>query len=223
MPIESTLTRLVPFALASGAALALSLSSGCASSNTADSAKASAAAEVSGRLGLGDRAPAVTVRTPSGDAVPLSNEWRNDGPIVLTFYRGGWCPYCNRALAQWEEHADELRTLGYRLVAITPEAPSNAAETESKNDLDFTILSDAQHAASDAFGISFDLTPETVERYKGYGIDLSTHNADGQWRLPHRGTYVIDRSGTIKAAWVVEDYTTWTQPEEVLAAIRAMQ
>lgn len=218
----------IPFVAAAAGAIMTGSMTGCETTSTTTSTTAgsnagtqdaAAMAETPARLTAGDRVPAVTVQTASGDSVPLDRALGNEGKTVLVFYRGGWCPYCNQELAAWQENLSRLKALGYNLVAITPEAPEQTSSTATKNDLDFTILSDASHAAAEAFGISFTLTESTVKKYRGYGIDLDTHNASGEWKLPHRGTYVVDADGTIREAWILEDYTRYTKPQEVLNTI----
>ncbi|MEM1331497.1 MAG: peroxiredoxin-like family protein [Planctomycetota bacterium] len=172
-------------------------------------------------LGLaeGVRAPNATVRDTEGGSVRLASLY-GDGPVVVTFYRGSWCPYCNNALTEWQGKLDDLEAAGGRLVALTPDKPENAAGTVGKHDLGFTVLSDADFEAADAFGVRFSLDADTREKYKGYGIDLAKSNASGDWDLPHPGTFVIDSSGVIRYAWVSSDYATRANPDEVIAAVR---
>jgi peroxiredoxin len=175
------------------------------------------------RLASGDRVPGVTVRNARDQRVQLDHAVRENGKTVLIFYRGGWCPYCNEQLVEWQDNLSQLRSMGYSLVAITPEAPDDTAATLENNELEFTILSDAQHDAAEAFGIDFMLDERTVDRYRGFGINLDESNASGEWRLAHRGTYVIDADGTIRRAWVLEDYRTHTPAQEVLREIATLK
>jgi peroxiredoxin len=141
--------------------------------------------------------------------------------VILTFYRGGWCPFCTKALAGWEGRMDEVEALGATFVAITPESPDNAASTGAKHAPSMTILSDPHHEASRNFHLSFNLPEDTKTKYKGYGIDLEKSNASHNWELPAPGTYVIGRDGTIVYAWADWDYKKRADPDQVLAAAKA--
>jgi peroxiredoxin len=170
----------------------------------------------------GDRidASSVTLRTASGSPVDM-DMILEDGPVVVVFYRGSWCPYCEKALDGWDEQLDELNASGGRLIALTPDAPSNVAETLTKQDLGFTVLSDANGEAARALGVNFIVDSATRSRYLGYGIDLEKSNANGLWQLPHPGTFIIDRSGTVRYANVSADYQNGrADPAEVIAAYR---
>lgn len=218
-------------ALAAAPALVLGmLATGCESTSepsgqTSSAATTSAAGNDSdpARLAQGDMVPSVSVRNASGQPVRLDDTIRGNGKTVLIFYRGGWCPYCNEQLVDWQDNLAQLQSLGYTLVAITPEAPDRATTTRDDNDLNFTIFSDADHDAAEAFGIDFTLDERTVDRYRGYGINLDKSNASGEWRLAHRGTYVIDDKGVIRRSWVLEDYRKHTPASDVVREIATLK
>jgi peroxiredoxin len=170
-------------------------------------------------LHAGDSAPAqLTLPDAMGRPVRLSDLWQR-GPLVLLFYRGGWCPYCNLELRAWQHKLPELQRLGASLVAVSPQTPDNSLSTAEKNDLAFPVLSDSSLAASDAFGITFTLPPELVELYGRVGNDLPVVNGNGQWALPLPATYVIDRSGRVAFAHVEADYRERAEPAEVMRAV----
>ena len=172
-------------------------------------------------LTVGSKAPAASLVTAEGERVSLES-LHADGPVVVTFYRGGWCPYCNQALTEWEGRTGDLQSAGARLVALTPEAPVHAGETATKNNLGFSVLSDASFEAADGFGIRFSLDDETQSKYQQYGINLGEWNASKEWSLPHPATYVIDQEGVIRWRWVQEDYSTRAAPDDVIAAVNAL-
>ena len=128
------------------------------------------------------------------------------GPLVVTFYRGGWCPYCSLELRAYQSALGDIRALGAELIAISPEAPDHTLSTAAKNDLKFEILSDVSGALEDALGIRFDLSDPIVALYKRFGNDLPAHNGAGRWSLPVPATYVLDRDGRIVLAFV-EDHS----------------
>lgn len=171
-------------------------------------------------LSVGERAPDATVMTRDGQPVSLASLY-GDGPVVVTFYRGGWCPYCTRQLSEWQGRESELTAAGGRLVAITAESPDNVAKTAGEHGLGFEIYADNTMEAARAFDVYFDLDAGTKSRYKGYGIDLATSNGSGAWSLPAPGTFVIDSDGVIRYAWADWDYKQRADADEVIAAVRA--
>ncbi len=172
-------------------------------------------------LAVGDAAPDIELTNAAGDTVKLSEVWAKQ-PVVLTFYRGGWCPFCTKALAGWEKAVDELNAAGATFIAITPEKPEYIVKTTEKYELPFTVLSDASGDAQRAYKLQFTLDDKTIEKYKGYGIDLAVHNADGTWTLPAPATMVIDTTGTVRWIFADWDYKKRADPKEVLAAVKAL-
>lgn len=170
-------------------------------------------------LKQGDAAPDFTLPDASGNDVN-SAELRGGGALVITFYRGGWCPYCNFELKALQEKLPEIRDLGAQMVAISPETPDRAADTASKNEVSFPVLSDAGNRVARQFGLVFEL-PETIRPiYLKMGIDLPTQNGDGSFELPVPATYVVGSDGMVKLAAVDADYRYRLDPEEVIAALK---
>ena len=184
-------------------------------------AKAPAASQPIG-LKVGEKVPQAMLLDAGGAEVPLSSLYAQ-GPVVVVFYRGGWCPYCTKSLEGWDEQLGALKASGARLVAISPEKPDNVSQTVDKNTLEMTVLSDARNEAGKAFGLMFDLPADLQKAYKGYGVDLAAHNASGAWSLPHPGTFIIDTTGTVRFASVNPDYRVRPQPAEVLEALAALK
>jgi peroxiredoxin len=216
------------------AALSLTLSaallvgiSGCShSTQSGESASSGAAVDPTSSLGAkaGDRIDAsrITLRSADNSPVPMS-DLLEDGPIVVVFYRGSWCPYCERALEGWDDSVDRLNRMGGRLIALTPDAPSRVSETLDKQNPGFTVLSDANAEAARALRVNFVVDRATRETYLGYGIDLEQSNANGLWQLPHPGTFIIDTDGTVRYADVDSDYREGrADPAEVLNAYRSI-
>jgi peroxiredoxin len=173
-------------------------------------------------LSVGEQAPTgVSLMTVENKPVALETLWA-DGPVVVTFYRGGWCPYCTKELAKWEPKLSEVEALGAEFVAITMEKPDSAQKTSTKHAANMRILSDVEGDVSRAFRLAFALDTKTVSKYKGYGIDLAANNANGEWELPAPGTYVIDETGAIRYAWASWDYTKRAPVDEVMKAVRAV-
>lgn len=172
-------------------------------------------------LKAGDRAPDVTLPDAEGRAVSLRDVLAQ-GPVIVSFYRGGWCPYCNLELRALQAILPQLRALGATLVAISPETPDETLSTTEKNALAFPVLSDTGSAAARAFGIAFDLAEELRPIYANFGHALPERNGDDSWTLPAPATFVIDRDGAVALAFVDVDYRNRLDPADILAAVRAL-
>jgi peroxiredoxin len=166
-------------------------------------------------LQAGAMAPALTLPDALNRPVDLTALWQQ-GPLVIVFYRGGWCPYCNLELRAWQQQLPALKALGATLVAVSPQTPDNSLSTAEKNELAFPVLSDSALHASRAFGVAFEMAPALVALYSQVGNDLPTLNGNGQWVLPIPATFVIDRQGRIAYAHVEADYRERAEPAEVL-------
>lgn len=172
-------------------------------------------------LPVGAAAPDALVMGTDGKPVRLASLYK-DGPIVLTFYRGGWCPFCNRALAAWGPKIDQLRSAGGTFVALTPEKPALADATREKAHADYRVFSDTTQEASRAFKVHFVVDDATREKYHGYGLKVGEANASGTWELPAPATFVIDKRGIIRWAFADWDYKKRANPDDVIGAVRAI-
>jgi peroxiredoxin len=170
----------------------------------------------------GDMAPDFTLTNAKGAPVTLSRLLAQ-GPVVLTFYRGGWCPYCNLHLRAYQKALPEIRAAGGQLVAVTPEPPDKSLTTAEKNALEFEVLSDVKGEAGRAYRLFFDLSEELRQLYAASGNDLSKWNADGEWHLPMPATYVIGQDGRVTFAFVDAEYRNRAEPADLVAAVRALQ
>ena len=166
----------------------------------------------------GDMAPDVTLPDAYGRPVRLPDVWRK-GPLVLVFYRGGWCGYCNLQLRAWHERAAELARLGATLLAISPQTPDNSMSTAEDNKLGFTVLSDSKLEAANGFELAYTLPPELVSFYGSVGTDIPVLNGNGLWVLPVPATYVIDEQGGIRFAHIEEDVRRRAEPGDVLEVV----
>ncbi len=170
-------------------------------------------------LQVGAMLPDVSMPDANGNQVSL-RALNRQGPLVIVFYRGGWCPYCNLGLREWQRLLPEVQQAGAQLVAISPQSPDNSLSTAQKNGLAFPVLSDSALAAASAFGIGFSLAPELVEAYKANGPDLPTLNGNGRWELPVPATYLIGADGKVRFAHVEVDYRQRAEPAEVLRLLQ---
>jgi peroxiredoxin len=155
------------------------------------------------------------------DGKPVSSaELLRQGPLVVTFHRGVWCPYCNMELQALQAALPNIRAAGASVVAISPQVASNSRKAVRQNALAFPILSDTHNDVAAAFGLRFTLQDYLVELYKWLKNDLPAFNGDPSWTLPMPARYVIAPDGTIVYAEVNPDYTHRPEPSEMLPAIR---
>ncbi|MDB5393333.1 MAG: alkyl hydroperoxide reductase/Thiol specific antioxidant/Mal allergen [Rhodospirillales bacterium] len=164
---------------------------------------------------IGDKAPEFELVDPDGRSV-RSADLLMQGPLVLTFYRGVWCPYCNMELQALQEALPALEAGGAKLIAISPQTPVNSRKSVRQNKLSFPILSDSGGRVAEAFGLRFALPDYMVALYKSFKNDLPAFNGDPSWTLPMPGRYVIGTDGVIAYAEVNPDYTRRPDPSELL-------
>jgi peroxiredoxin len=168
---------------------------------------------------VGDKAPSFVLKDPDGHTVS-SAELLAKGPLIVSFYRGVWCPYCNMELQALQAALPEFEKAGASLVAISPQIASNSRKSTRQNNLTFPILSDEKGEVGEAFGLKFKLPDYLVELYKSLKNDLPSFNDDPAWTLPMPARYVIGQNGTILYAEVNPDYTLRPEPEDMLPALR---
>ena len=180
-----------------------------------------AEAAVGTALSVGAQAPDFALPTAHGGTVRLG-EALAEGPVVLVFYRGSWCPYCNQSLRQFQEALPDIEGTGARLVAISPNTPAGGFEMEENQSLTFPVLSDVGNRVSREYGLVFEVDEDVRDRYRASGIDLTEANGVDTWELPVPATYVIDQDGTIRYAFVEADYTQRASPRDVVAALRTL-
>ncbi len=170
----------------------------------------------------GDQAPDFALPNVHGQKVQLS-DLLADGPVVLSFYRGGWCPFCNLEFRALSVILPEIRNLGATLVGVSPETPDNSLSTVEKNDLDFEVLSDFGNQVTREYGLLMQVYEEMRPLYLEWGLDIPAHNGDNSWELPLPATYVIDRNGIIQTDLVDKNYTHRMEPIAIIAALRQLQ
>jgi peroxiredoxin len=167
----------------------------------------------------GDIAPYFFLKDPEGKAVSSADLLRR-GPLVLSFYRGAWCPYCNMELQALQAVKPEFDKYGASLVAISPQTASNSRKSVRQNKLSFPTLSDVKGKISAAFGLRFNLPDYLVELYKQLKNDLPTFNDDPSWTLPMPARYVIRQDRVILYSEVHPDYTRRLDPEDMIPVLQ---
>ncbi|MGE9295882.1 MAG: peroxiredoxin-like family protein [Puniceicoccales bacterium] len=169
---------------------------------------------------VGDQAPNFTLPHADGSQVELA-ALLEDGPVVLTWYRGGWCPYCNMQLAAMQDLLPAFEQANTTLVAISPEAPDHSLSTQEKNELDFYVLSDLHNKVGKDYGIVYELDTPTHDKYEEI-FGLSKINQDESGELPLAVTYVVDKNGKIAYEFVDVDYTKRAEPAEILEVVQQL-
>ncbi len=173
-------------------------------------------------LKAGDTAPEFMLDDADGNSVS-SRALLGRGPLIATFYRGVWCPYCNYDLQALEDVRPEIEARGTSLVAISPQTPANSRKSQRDNKLGFPILSDTGTAVAAAFGLRFALPDDLIEVYRQFGNDLPKINDDLAWVLPMPARYVIGTDGVIAYAEVNPDYTRRPDPSELLPVLHRLR
>jgi peroxiredoxin len=172
-------------------------------------------------LKAGDCAPEFSVPNAYGRQVSLSAELEK-GPVILSFYRGGWCPYCNLELRAYQAILSEIRAAGGDLVAISPQTPDHSIAASEKNGLAFEVLSDHGNRVASVFGIAYPI-PQIVKSIGAkFGTDLKAINGSDDDRLPISATYVIAQDRRIALASIEPDFRVRLEPAEALRALRSL-
>ena len=170
---------------------------------------------------VGDIAPDFTLPNASDKQINLQN-YLAKGPVILNFYRGGWCPYCNLELRAYQQILPEIKSIGASLIAISPQTPDNSLSTAEKNDLEFDVLSDVGFEVAKAYGLIFALPEKLQKLYANWGTSLPEVNGIDGWTLPVPATFVLAPDGRIILADVNADYTQRLEPQKALEAIKSL-
>jgi peroxiredoxin len=172
-------------------------------------------------LSIGTKAPAAEVVGMDNKPVDLG-EALGGKPTVLIFFRGGWCPFCNRHLAALGEHELELRSLGYQIIAVSAEPAAKLAATASADHVRYRLLSDAGAKASSAYHVAYRIPADTGKAYRENGITLSpAPDGDGFW-LPVPTAFIVNRQGVIRYVYSNPDPSVRVSPAELLAAAKSV-
>lgn len=169
---------------------------------------------------IGNVAPNFTLTNASGKPVEL-NTYLKNGPVVLTWYRGGWCPYCNLTLRQLQLELPNFKKYGANLIALTPELPDNSLKTSEKHNLEFEVLSDVGNKIAKEYGVVFKLTDDVAKIYNEK-FGLNQYNGDNSNELPLAATYIINQEGKIVYAFLDADYRNRAEPSELTAILKKM-
>jgi peroxiredoxin len=173
-------------------------------------------------VAVGDKLAPFALPDATGQTRTL-DELTANGPAVIAFYRGGWCPYCNLTLRTYQRDLlPQLSAHSARLVAISPETPDASLSTQEKAELTYTVLSDTGAQLASALGITFDPSEEGLAAQRTLGADIRTTRADAGTVLPMPTVLIVDRDHTVRFADIHPDYTGRTEVNEILAALHTL-
>ena len=173
-------------------------------------------------VGLGDKAPGFTLTSVDGKEISLESRLQ-EGPVVLIFFRGAWCPYCNVQLRYINRLHGDFTEAGASVLAIAPDKRDNLMpENNELPSFSFPVLADAKANVAQEYGLAYELTDKLDEMYKDMGLDIQQRNEMDKPILPLAATYVIDTDGTVRWVQVDVDYTYRADPKAVLEEVRAL-
>lgn len=170
----------------------------------------------------GDAAPDFTLMDGQGKEVRLGRELEQ-GPVVLSYYRGEWCPFCLEEVKALQTIYPDITALGGRLIAVSPQTKTQTATMVDRLGLSFDVLTDLGNAVAETYGLVFEADEAIKYVYREFGIELQKYNGDRTYRLPVPATYIIGQDGIIRWAFLEPDYTKRAEPEDILAQIRKLK
>jgi peroxiredoxin len=172
-------------------------------------------------LQVGDTAPDFLLPDAHG-RLYSSEHLRGEGPLVVSFYRGGWCPFCNAELRALQAVKAELDSLKANLVVLSPETRDLPRQLKRQLNLDLTMLADVDHGVAISYGVLFRVPEETKAHYAGQGYDFGQRHGSTEWMLPIPATFVIDQAGIVRGAFVEPDFTIRQEPSDILSNVRRL-
>lgn len=167
-------------------------------------------------LKVGDKAPLFTGVDNNGKSFSLESALKK-GDVVLMFYRGQWCPFCNKQMSQMNDSLAMITNKGATVVAISPEIQENVVKTIQKTKASFPVISDVQMKIMKDYKVNFPVPQATIDRYKNFGIDFSVANGENGANLPVPATYVIGKDGKIKYVFFNPDYRKRASVQEIVS------
>lgn len=176
---------------------------------------------VANAIQVGQTLPNGTLLSESGKSVTI-DQLMDGKPLVINFYRGGWCPYCNLELTGLEEVADDIRALGANIIAMSPESVDHINDTKNKNGVSFSMFSDEGSKFSNTLGLVFTLPKVLQDIYLTFGIDVEKHNGESRFELPIPATIIVKPNREVVYIYADGDYTQRSEPGILLSVLKSL-
>jgi peroxiredoxin len=174
-------------------------------------------------LQQGSKAPLFTLPNATGNLISLKDALSKSN-VVLTFYRGTWCPFCNLQLKMYQDILPQIKSLGASLIAVSPMTPDNSLTFKEKNSLEFEVLSDHGNLVSSQYGIVYTVLRKAIDITLKMGQDTpSVFNGTDKWELPLPATFIINKEGVIVARFLDKDYTKRMEPQEIVDILKRIK
>jgi len=170
---------------------------------------------------IGEKAPNFVLNNAFGKTIRLKDELKK-GPVVLVFYRGSWCPYCNLHLRSLQESLPMIKRYGARLITITPQKPDKSVEQLKNDGFRFEVLSDQSSKVMRDYKLYFEIPNDLMALYKKFGINIEDFNGQGRNSLPVPGSFVIDQNGIVQAMQASTDYKLRMEPQAMIDALKTI-
>jgi len=171
-------------------------------------------------LKIGDVAKSFTLKNANNELISLDKQLEENDFVVINFYRGQWCPYCNLELKALQNINEELKNLNAKLIAVSPQTPDASLSTKEKNELAYEVLSDTNNLIAKEYGLVFSLAEELRPIYESFGIDIVGLNNEDSFELPMPATFVFNKNKEVLYSFVDEDYTKRCEPQIILDIIK---
>ena len=171
-------------------------------------------------LKVGDVASEMKLPNAVDNEVSLYETLENNDYVIVNFYRGVWCPYCNLELQALQSYNDEFKKLGAALIAVSPQTTDSSLSTKEKNELSFEVLSDANNIIAKEYGLVFSVAEELRPIYLSFGINIPANNEEDSYEIPMPATYVINKNKEIIFSFIDEDYTKRCEPQDIIDVIK---
>ena len=172
--------------------------------------------EVPKGLNKGDKAPSFEAKDQNGQTVKLTNLLQK-GDVVVVFYRGQWCPFCNKYLSALQDSLVLIQKKGASVIAISPETQEGIGMTVTKTKASFPVLADTDLKISNAYKVNYTVDQDMQDKLAGYGLDLNKANGENGNNLPVPATYIISKDGAIKYVFFNPDYTQRPSVRDLLS------
>ncbi len=177
-------------------------------------------------LQVGDTIEDFTLPTqyaPNGESEVALSTLLKDGPVVVTFFRGSWCPYCRDELSDIQDNLEKFDKLNTKVIAISPEISEDGSAMAEKLDLGFFVAHDENNELARSLGLTFKLDAKTIKKYREYKIDVPESNGTMKWELPIPATYIIDQDSTVRFVFDDENYSKRVSAKKLLKIVEEIQ